>query len=90
MNMIYTLHTENVGRKGIADMVSKYFQGFSMTDSTGYYKGKAERSVAIVICATVTQAHIIRFLGKLIAQRNNQECVLITAQRVTGEYVNGY
>jgi len=88
MEMIYRLHTENVGRKGIAEMVSKYFQGFTLIDATGYYKGKAERSLVIEIMAPVTMGHVVRFLGKLIAWKNGQECVLITCEKTRAEFVS--
>lgn len=90
MDTRYRLHTENVNRPAIEALVSRYFPGFSITENTGYYKGTRERSLVIEILAPGTLAHVIKFLGKAIAQANAQECVLITADKVTGEFVNGY
>jgi len=88
MNMIYRLHTENVGRKTVAELTSKYFPGFTLIDSTGYYKGVAERSLVIEIMAPLSMCHVVRFLGKLIAWHNNQECVLMTCEKTRAEFVS--
>lgn len=90
MDMVYRLYTENTGRKEIAELVSKYFVGFTMLDATGYYKGKAEKSIVVELMASDRQSHVVRFLAKVIAQRNNHECVLVTDSQVTGSYVDGH
>lgn len=89
MNKIYRIYTENVGRRQVAELVSKYFKGFTILDATGYYKGQAERSMVIELMASDHQSHVIRFLSKVIAQKHNQECVLVTEAPVKGEFVNG-
>lgn len=88
MNKIYRIHTENVGRKAIAELVSKYFKGFTILDASGYYEGKAERSLVIEIMAPVAMCHVVRFIGKAICSLNNQECVLITHEPIEAEYVS--
>lgn len=78
MDTLYRIQTENTGRKEIAAIVSKYFQGFTITETLGYYKGKPEASLTIDIVATCTRAHVVRFTAEVIRQYGKQECVLLT------------
>lgn len=90
MNTLYRIHTEDVNRPAIEALVSRYFPGFTVLECAGYYKGARERSLIIEILAPGTQAHVVTFIGKTIAQANGQECVLVTSCPVTGDFVHGY
>lgn len=84
----YRLYTEDINRKGIVDRVSKYFPGFNIREAEGYYKGQGEKAIVIELVAMSSQAHVVRFLGKVIAQMNRQECVLVTSQDCKAEFVS--
>lgn len=88
MNMIYRIQTEDKDRAGILELVGRYFPGFTVQSAIGYYKGVREPSVSIEVMAPSSRAHVVRFICKVIAQCNNQECVLLASYPVNGEFVS--
>lgn len=88
LNTIYRIQTEDKNRADILALVSRYFPGFTVQSTTGYYKGVQEPSLSIEVMATSSVAHVMRFICKVIAQQNNQECVLLASYPVNGELVS--
>lgn len=88
MDMRYRLYTEDVNRDAILGIVGKYFQGFNVSEMVGYYKGGREKALVIEILAPLSRGHVIRFISKVIAQRNNQDCVMVTTETVNVEFVS--
>lgn len=86
--MIYRLYTEDIDRNNIINLVSRYYPGFNVREAEGYYKGLMEKAIVIELVAMGSQAHVIRFLAKAIAQMNRQECVLVTSQPCKAEFVS--
>lgn len=89
MDKIYRLYTEDIDRESIMQTVSKYFHGFNVQEAEGYYKGNRELALVIELVAPAHMSHVMRFIAKVIAQVNGQDCVLVTEHSVKGEFVNG-
>lgn len=86
---LYRIYTEYKERGWVEEFVTKYFKGFSIIEAAGYYKGQGENSIIIEIVAPCTLVHVLRFMCACIAQHNEQECVLLTEQSLTSQYVRG-
>lgn len=84
----YRLYTENTDRQAIVARIARYFHGFTITDTIGYYKGRAERSLVIEILADSNYAHIVRFIAKVVCQEQHQECVLVASETTEGKFVS--
>jgi len=57
--------------------IPKVFDGFNVVDSTGYYKGAAERSKIVTVIVNAEGVKKARDLSKLYAKRFKQESVMI-------------
>jgi hypothetical protein len=82
---LYRIMTEDKNRQGIIDTVSAYFDGFSMHEQTGYWRGIAEKSLCIDIITT-NQTDIMR-VSSIIQQLNHQESVLVETINNNAELV---
>ena len=71
--MTYRLYTEACGN--VAEIVSQYFEGFTLFEVRGYWKGKAEKT-AVVEIVTQNRAKVYE-LARTIKELNKQESVLI-------------
>lgn len=82
--MIARIFTERKNVKAVKDFVSEEFQGFTIFKTTGYWQGKAEKSLCIEIdllevhgiALTVLQGKVKKICQK-IKGYNRQECVLV-------------
>jgi tRNA-dihydrouridine synthase len=75
MNTVHRIYTEDVDRKAVIRAASEEFDSFTLQPTTGYYNGKAEKSVVIeVVGANKSQ---IAALAKRIGKINGQKSVLI-------------
>jgi hypothetical protein len=73
--MTYRLYTERFANLG--EIASRHFDGFTIVDSVGYWKGQREDSAIIEV---VTDApHKIGELAEDIRTTNHQQAVLVTA-----------
>jgi hypothetical protein len=88
MDMRYRVYTEDVNREAILEIVGKYFQGFNVSEAVGYYKGGQERALVIEVLAPLSRANVVRFISKVIAQTNKQECLLVTTEPINAEFVS--
>ena len=72
---LYRIITENVNKQGIIEVVTKYTDGFTLIDATGFWESKPENTLIIEIvgigCSTVIK------IARDIKELNNQESVLI-------------
>lgn len=57
--------------------ISSRFDGFNVVDSTGFYKGKPERSKIVTLLVEKKDILKAKELAKLYAQRFQQESVMI-------------
>ena len=74
--MLYRIFTENKNHKEIEKIVSKYFEGFTLIKSEGYWRLQKENSLIIEIVTDDTDKLINDMAGE-IKKANNQEAVLI-------------
>lgn len=74
--MLYRIFTEQINLHKIEKIVSKFFEGFTLIKSEGFWRLQKENSLIIEI-VTSEQDQKITDLAKLIKQANNQESVLI-------------
>ncbi len=57
--------------------IAKVFEGFNVVDSTGYYKGKPERSKIVTVLVEETDIQKAKDLAALYAKTFQQESVMI-------------
>ena len=57
--------------------IAKTFDGFNVVSSTGYYKGKAERSKIVTLIVEEKDVGKAKHLAKLYATRFKQESVMM-------------
>lgn len=81
---LYRLYTEDKGN--LAQLVTRYFEGFTILKGTGYWKGTAEPSAIIEVLTS--DAESVRSLATLIRRYNTQETVYITRTEVSLEVVS--
>jgi len=81
---LYRILTENKNQEKIAEIISQYFDGFTLIEATGYYKGKQEKSLVIEIdiggtkySARAAARSKIADICTDIRNLNQQECVLL-------------
>jgi hypothetical protein len=75
MEMVYRIYTENLNRKSILRLTGQRFDSFTVQPTTGYYRGKPERSIVIEIVNA--KGSEVRVLAKSIAEMNGQKSVLV-------------
>lgn len=78
--MIYRIVTEDKGdhwTQAVEILVSKSFDGFSISKQVGYYKGQKEKSIVIEINQTDDALGKVWILCEKIRDTLNQECVLL-------------
>lgn len=74
--MLYRILTENKNKPETLALVSTYFDGFTVIEATGYWKGCPEPSLIIEIDNPTDDSNILKLAVK-IADQNGQEAVLI-------------
>jgi hypothetical protein len=75
----YTIDTEHCA----PTLVGRYFDGYSITSKLGFWRGKSERSVSIVILATESDRDKVLTLARDIREQYRQQEVWITSEPVT-------
>lgn len=75
MEKIHRIYTEDVRRKAVVRAISAKFPSFTLQPITGYYRGKAEKSIVIEI-AGASEAHIT-WLAEQVRKINRQASVLV-------------
>jgi len=80
---MFKVYTE--GFANVPEIVSRYFDGFTIIDAKGYWKGKAES--AVVIDLVTKDEPKVRRLVQAILQENDQEAVLVVQSHTTNEFV---
>ena len=76
--MLFRLFTENKNLKEIENIISKFFKGFTLFKSVGYWDGIKEKSLCLEI-ATETKNDLTKLkeIAKQINKVNKQNCCLI-------------
>lgn len=80
--MRYRIFTEDKGNKDyLALLVLEKFEGFTVFECTGYYKGTKEKSLCFEIDTLAEDNRIAVFkLAETIKIYNKQECVLLQTE----------
>lgn len=75
--MLARIFTEDVNRAGILSTVGRYFDGFTVIESLGFWRGKREKSLVIeVVCEGKDQAKV-EAICREINLANKQECCMV-------------
>jgi hypothetical protein len=73
--IIHRIYTEDKRRATILRVISKQFESFTMQPTTGYYRGKPEKSIVLeFVGATESQ---VKWLAARIREINRQASVLV-------------
>lgn len=81
--MMYLIFTER--KPNLAGIVSQYFDGFTLADAVGYWKGEEEKSCIITL---ITDDELtVKRVCKRINRENGQECCLMVSVPSTFEMV---
>ena len=78
-HFLYRIFTERVNVEGIRDILDREFEGYTLLESMGFWKGVSEPSIGIEIDGTISEEKV-RSVAEAIKQLNGQDAVLI--QRV--------
>jgi len=76
LTILYRIFTENVNQDKIEQIVNRYFYGFTLIKSDGYWRLQRENSLIIEIVTDDTD-NLINQLAREIKDTNDQEAVLI-------------
>ena len=84
---LYRLYTEDI--PGAEQLVHWGFEGFTILQAQGYWKGQSESSLVIEILAEGTEHDEAKIfaLAERIKACNKQESVLVTAQIIEAKFV---
>ena len=75
MHKVYRIYTEDVDRNAVIRTVAKQFESFTLHETVGYYRGKAEDSIVIEIAGAKEAS--VKSLAKKIRQLTSQKSVLV-------------
>lgn len=70
---VYHLHTD--ANSDLGDIASRVFDGFTINQGSGYWKGQSEPSATIEVITD--QPSKVERLARLIKVENHQEAVLV-------------
>jgi hypothetical protein len=85
--ILYKILTEDLNREEVYRMVSALFNGFTVYQASGFWKGNAELSLVIEIIAENYDRHQIVALCEAIKQHNRQQCVMLVKIPVEMELI---
>ena len=89
--MLYRIFTENKNVNTIINTVERYFEGFTLIEGIGYYKGNRECSLCIEILITGETPYNFKERIKSICSEintfNKQECCLVECIQCTYQFV---
>ena len=74
--MLYRIFTENKNHRQVEKIINKYFSGFSILKSNGFWRLQREKSLIIEIVTSDTDKLINDLAGE-IKKLNKQEAILI-------------
>ncbi len=89
--MLYRLYTEDIKRREVEILVSKYFEGFTLIPATGYWQLKREQTIIIDIVGEegklIDSFNDVRNLCDDIKKLNKQESILILSIPCTASLI---
>jgi hypothetical protein len=72
---IHRVYTEDKRRATIVRVISKQFESFTLQPTTGYYRGKRERSIVLEFVGAKESE--VKWLAARIREINRQASVLV-------------
>jgi hypothetical protein len=75
MDVVHRIYTEDTAREAVIETVGKQFDNFTLHGTTGYYKGKSEKSLVVEIIEG--NEGTVEALARAIRAINGQKSVLI-------------
>jgi hypothetical protein len=72
---IHRVYTEDKRRASIVRVISKQFESFTLQATTGYYRGKHERSIVLEFVGAKESE--VKWLAARIREINRQASVLV-------------
>jgi hypothetical protein len=75
MGTVYRIYTEDLNRGEVIRLTGKRFESFTLHPTTGYYRGRAEKSIVLEIVEA--QRKEVSALANDIRRLNGQKSVLI-------------
>jgi hypothetical protein len=89
MNTLFRLYTEGGPRRehAVRELVGAQFDGFTILQAEGSWKGVRENSIIVEIIGTEVDWIRVESVAKGIKEANAQESVLITRQFVDARFV---
>ena len=84
---IHRIYTEAKNEREIVRLASARFESFTVQPTSGYYRGKRERSIVLEIVGT--RPHLVRDLAQRIRRMNGQKSVLILKTRGDARVTRG-
>ena len=82
---LYRIMTEDLNRQAVLSEVSKSFEGFTVREALGYWRGTPEASITIEII-TDDKPGVLR-VAEAIRVLNHQESVLVDCVKDDAELV---
>ena len=73
--IIHRIYTEDKRRATILRVISKQFESFTMQPTTGYYRGKPEKSIVLEFVGAKESQ--VKWLAARIREINRQASVLV-------------
>ena len=83
--MLYRIYTED--KPNLNRLAGAYFDGFTLLQGIGYWKGQPEACAVIEIIAEESEAKAIYCLARSIRLTNHQESVLVVSLPVTHKFI---
>lgn len=71
----FTIHTENKDQEWIEQLLSIGFDGFTIVNTNGHWKGANEKSLEIILYTSNTE--LVKAMAEKIKHHNKQDAVLI-------------
>lgn len=88
---VYRIYTEDKNLTRVMALASEEFDGFTVTNGLGAWKGTIEKSIIIeIIVPTLkffTDRHRVERLARCIKDLNGQESVLVTEQQIEADFI---
>jgi hypothetical protein len=79
MNTVYRIYTEDADREAVVRAVSQKFESFTLHATTGYFKGRAEKSIVIEIVEASERD--VNAIARMIRAISGQKTVLVMGLR---------
>ena len=85
---VYRIYTEDADREAVVRAVSQRFESFTLHETTGYFKGRSEKSIVIEIVEG--REEDVEEVARAIRAISGQKTVLVMGLRGKARKITGY